>query len=75
MEVVPTQQLRGFTPSCARGDRTRCFLKVQDGCDYWCTYCTIPAARGRSRSGTIDSLVAQAEQAAREGAREIVTPA
>ena len=72
VEVVPTQQLRGFTPSCARGDRTRCFLKVQDGCDYWCTYCTIPAARGRSRSGTIDSLVAQAEQAAREGAREIV---
>ncbi len=72
VEVVPTQQLRGFIPSCARGDRTRCFLKVQDGCDYWCTYCTIPAARGRSRSGTIDSLVAQAEQAAREGAREIV---
>lgn len=72
VEVVPTQQLRGFTPSCARGDRTRCFLKVQDGCDYWCTYCTIPAARGRSRSGTIESLVAQAEQAAREGAREIV---
>ena len=69
---MPTQQLRGFIPSCARGDRTRCFLKVQDGCDYWCTYCTIPAARGRSRSGTIDSLVAQAEQAAREGAREIV---
>ena len=72
IHVVPVQQLRSFTPSCARGDRTRCFLKVQDGCDYWCTYCTIPAARGRSRSGTIESLVAQAEKAAAEGAREIV---
>ncbi len=48
--VVPTNELRTFTPSCSRGDRTRYFLKVQDGCDYWCTYCTIPAARGRSRS-------------------------
>ncbi len=42
--VVPTNELRTFTPSCSRGDRTRYFLKVQDGCDYWCTYCTIPAA-------------------------------
>lgn len=72
MQVVPTAQLRSFTPSCARGDRTRCFLKVQDGCDCWCTYCTIPAARGRSRSGSIESLVAQARNAAAEGAREIV---
>ncbi len=52
-----------FMPSCARGDRTRFFLKVQDGCDYWCSYCTIPKARGRSRSGTIDQLVGQARQA------------
>ena len=50
----------------------RHFLKIQDGCDYYCTYCTIPAARGRSRSGTIASIVAQAEKAAANGAKEIV---
>lgn len=70
--VTPLQQLREFVPSCSRGDRTRYFLKVQDGCDYWCTYCTIPMARGRSRSGTIDDIVAQARRAAAEGGREIV---
>lgn len=72
VEVTPLQQLRDFVPSCSRGDRTRYFLKVQDGCDYWCSYCTIPRARGRSRSGTIDDLVAQARQVADEGGREIV---
>lgn len=72
MEVVPTKDFTEFQPSCSRGDRTRFFLKVQDGCDYWCTYCTIPKARGRSRSGTIDRLVAQAEQAAAERGKEIV---
>lgn len=61
-----------FSPSCSRGDRTRFFLKVQDGCDYFCTYCTIPYARGRSRSGSIRDIVAQARQAAMEGGREIV---
>ncbi|MDR3194947.1 MAG: tRNA (N(6)-L-threonylcarbamoyladenosine(37)-C(2))-methylthiotransferase MtaB [Tannerella sp.] len=65
-------EMQSFTPSCAAGDRTRYFLKVQDGCDYFCSYCTIPLARGRSRNGRIDSLVAQAEQAAREGGKEIV---
>ena len=59
-------------PSCSRGDRTRFFLKVQDGCDYWCTYCTIPKARGRSRSGSIDDIVAQARAAASAGGKEIV---
>ena len=54
------------------GDRTRYFLKVQDGCDYFCTYCTIPFARGFSRSGTIDSIVKQAQQVADEGGKEIV---
>ena len=49
-----------FAPACARGERTRFFLKVQDGCDYFCTYCTIPFARGRSRNGSIESLVRQA---------------
>lgn len=61
-----------FVPSCACGDRTRYFLKVQDGCDYFCTYCTIPFARGRSRNGSVASLVAQAEDVARKGGKEIV---
>ncbi len=72
MEVEPTKDFTEFQPSCSRGDRTRFFLKVQDGCDYWCTYCTIPKARGRSRSGTIDRLVEQAARAAAEGGKEIV---
>lgn len=66
------KDIRSFAPSCSRGDRTRFFLKVQDGCDYFCSYCTIPFARGRSRNGSIDSLVAQARQAAAEGGKEIV---
>lgn len=61
-----------FVPACARGERTRFFLKVQDGCDYFCTYCTIPFARGRSRNGSIASLVKQAEEAARQGGKEVV---
>ena len=72
MYITPLQQLRRFVPSCSRGDRTRYFLKVQDGCDYWCSYCTIPRARGRSRSGTINDIVAQARQAAADGGKEIV---
>jgi len=72
IEVTPMQELREFVPSCSRGDRTRYFLKVQDGCDYWCSYCTIPRARGRSRSGSIADLVDQARRVAAEGGREIV---
>ena len=72
LEVTPSLDIRSFSPSCDRGDRTRYWLKVQDGCDYWCTYCTIPAARGRSRSGTIDQLVRQAREVAAEGGKEIV---
>ncbi len=70
--VTPHKDIRTFTPSCSRGDRTRYFLKVQDGCDYFCSYCTIPMARGRSRSDTIDNLVKQSYQAAKEGGKEIV---
>ena len=69
---TPMKEIRSFAPSCSRGDRTRYFLKVQDGCDYFCTYCTIPYARGRSRNGTIASLVEQAERVAAEGGKEIV---
>ena len=70
--TVKTKDIKSFAPSCSRGNRTRYFLKVQDGCDYFCTYCTIPYARGFSRNPTIASLVAQAEEAAREGGKEIV---
>lgn len=70
--VADISAVRRFQPSCENGDRTRWFLKVQDGCDRFCTYCTIPLARGRSRSASIDDIVAQAENVAREGGREIV---
>ena len=68
----PTKNIRTFSPSCSADDRTRHFLKVQDGCDYFCSYCTIPFARGRSRNGSIASLVKQAEDVAAKGGKEIV---
>lgn len=70
--TTATKDIRSFSPSCSRGDRTRYFLKVQDGCDYFCSYCTIPFARGRSRNGRVEEIVAQARQAAAEGGKEIV---
>lgn len=70
--TVKTADIRSFAPSCSRGDRTRYFLKVQDGCNYYCTYCTIPMARGRSRNGSIASMVEQALQVAQEGGKEVV---
>ena len=72
VDVTPTLSINEFIPSCERGDRTRYFLKVQDGCDYFCTYCTIPYARGRSRSGEISSLVELARDVAQKGGKEIV---
>ena len=66
------KDIRSFAPSCSRGNRTRYFLKVQDGCNYFCTYCTIPFARGRSRNGSVASLVDDAQKAASEGGKEIV---
>lgn len=70
--VTPSKDIRQFSPSCSKGDRTRYFLKVQDGCDYYCSYCTIPIARGRSRSGRISDIIAQAREVAEEGGKEIV---
>ncbi|PQL93698.1 tRNA (N(6)-L-threonylcarbamoyladenosine(37)-C(2))-methylthiotransferase MtaB [Apibacter adventoris] len=61
-----------FVGSYSIGDRTRAFLKVQDGCDYKCTYCTIPLARGISRSATLDNIVNQAREISNKGIREIV---
>ena len=66
------KEITTFAPSCSRGNRTRYFLKVQDGCDYFCTYCTIPFARGLSRNATISSLVEQARGVVAEGGKEIV---
>jgi len=70
--VQKTKDIKSFAPSCSRGNRTRFFLKVQDGCDYFCTYCTIPYARGFSRNPSIDLLVSQAKEAVKEGGKEIV---
>ena len=70
--AVKTKDIKTFQHSCSRGNRTRYFLKVQDGCNYFCTYCTIPFARGNSRNPSIESLVEQARKAAAEGGKEIV---
>lgn len=66
------KRVKEFKPSCSKDDRTRYFLKVQDGCDYFCTYCTIPFARGRSRNATVAETVEMAKEAIAQGAREIV---
>ena len=73
-EVVTskTHRIKTFVPSCSADDRTRYFLKVQDGCDYFCSFCTIPFARGRSRNGSIADLVKQAEGVVEQGGKEIV---
>lgn len=70
--AVKTKDIKTFQHSCSKGNRTRYFLKVQDGCNYYCTYCTIPFARGNSRNPSIASLVEQARKAAAEGGEEIV---
>ena len=70
--VVRTAQIRNFRPECSADDRTRHFLKVQDGCDYYCTYCTIPFARGRSRNASIAETIKVAQKAITDGAKEIV---
>lgn len=71
-DVPAAKDILVFVPSCSRGDRTRFFLKVQDGCDYFCSYCTIPFARGRSRSATVAQIVEQAREASASGGKEIV---
>ncbi|WDF53655.1 tRNA (N(6)-L-threonylcarbamoyladenosine(37)-C(2))-methylthiotransferase MtaB [Mucilaginibacter sp. KACC 22063] len=68
----PVSEANQFVASYSFGDRTRTFLKVQDGCDYSCTFCTIPLARGNSRSDNIENIVEQAKQIAASGVREIV---
>ncbi len=68
----PIEETQSFIGSYSFGDRTRTFLKVQDGCDYSCTFCTIPLARGSSRSNTITEVIKQAEEIAVSGVKEIV---
>lgn len=72
VHTTRTTDIRNFCPTCSADDRTRHFLKVQDGCDYYCTYCTIPFARGRSRNATIAETIGVARKAIEEGAHEIV---
>jgi len=66
------EEVQGFNASFSLNDRTRTFLKVQDGCDYSCSFCTIPMARGKSRSDTVENVVRNAEQLAANGVKEIV---
>ena len=66
------REVEDFHGAYSKDDRTRCFLKVQDGCNYFCSYCTIPLARGKSRNPSITSLVAQAQEALNGGAKEII---
>ncbi len=72
MLVGEIKDVKAFIPSYSKGDRTRTFLKVQDGCNYFCAFCTIPLARGRSRSATIEETLLQAQHAIQSGAKEIV---
>jgi threonylcarbamoyladenosine tRNA methylthiotransferase MtaB len=72
IRVGEIKEVRDFIPGFSSGDRTRTFLKVQDGCDYFCAFCTIPLARGRSRSGTIVQALESAREAIKRGAKEIV---
>ncbi|MBP5318461.1 MAG: tRNA (N(6)-L-threonylcarbamoyladenosine(37)-C(2))-methylthiotransferase MtaB [Paludibacteraceae bacterium] len=72
VRVSDTKTMTPFKASCSKEDRTRHFLKIQDGCDCFCTYCAIPFARGRSRSGSIASLVNEAQWVAAQGGKEII---
>lgn len=72
VHTTEISEVSTFNNAFSFGDRTRSFLKVQDGCDYSCSFCTIPQARGRSRSDTVDQVVANARQIGQSGVREIV---
>lgn len=72
LEAVEHEAGEAFFPAFSLGDRTRAFLKIQDGCSYQCTYCAIPLARGMSRSATTKQIIHQAERIVSEGTREIV---
>ena len=68
----PIKSVNEFVPGFSEGDRTRMFLKVQDGCDYFCSFCTIPLARGKSRSANVSTTIKQVKQATEDGVKEVV---
>lgn len=68
----PIREVDNFYGAYSKDDRTRCFIKVQDGCNYFCSYCTIPLARGKSRNPSIKAVVAQAQEALQGGAKELI---
>ena len=72
VSVCAIREVDDFHGAYSKDDRTRCFLKVQDGCNYFCTYCTIPYARGKSRNPKIADVIVEAQQALAEGAKELV---
>jgi len=72
ISISPVEEANSFNPAYSGSDRTRSFLKIQDGCDYTCTYCTIPLARGKSRSPYIKDIVSQARNIAGKGVKEII---
>ena len=72
IQVDDIKSNNSFTPIFSAGDRTRYFLKVQDGCDYYCTYCTIPFARGKSRSASVAHTMQTIDKALKQGAKEII---
>lgn len=72
IHIHKPKEIRNYFHAYSYGDRTRSFLKVQDGCDYYCTYCTIPFARGRSRNDSISNTVAEAREIAAKGTLEII---
>jgi len=72
IHIHKPKEIRNYFHAYSYGDRTRSFLKVQDGCDYYCTYCTIPFARGRSRNDSIANTVAEAREIVAKGTREII---
>ena len=72
IQVDDIKSNNSFTPIFSAGDRTRYFLKVQDGCDYYCTYCTIPFARGKSRSASVAHTMKTIDKALEQGAKEII---
>jgi threonylcarbamoyladenosine tRNA methylthiotransferase MtaB len=72
IRITPLADIRSYHTAHSWGDRTRCFLKIQDGCDYYCSYCTIPFARGRSRNDTIENTVKEAQKLVDKGCKEIV---
>ena len=70
--ISAIREIEDFHGAYSKDDRTRCFIKVQDGCNYFCSYCTIPLARGKSRNPSIETIIRQAQEAIEGGAKELI---